>query len=514
MKSKTIVSKLALSLCVVCAGVYAKSATALDLDWSGQFRSEAHTIFNYSMDSANATPDAARVVAEGYYIPGGGKTRATFQTLFLKLKPKVIVNDNVYIKSEWWLSDPIYGFFGSGAPYSVDQRQYYSTQSRGSLMSVQRLWLDVLTDIGTFQVGRAPLHWGLGLVWNSGDGLWDRYESTGDVLRLVSKFGSFSFTPAIVKYSAGNNLGGASNVTLAPFTNTVTVGEGNVMDYSLMLKYENPDEDFEGGVHFVKRIAGAAQDPVSGWLGVGTKPQTPVGMNFNTWDLYGQKKFSKVRLSGEVPITSGDIGGIEYKSFALALDGNWKLNDTWEFSIRTGLIPGQPNQTGGVADKIKGFYFHPNYHLALIMFNYQLAGFAGPNTQNNPNTGAQSLLSPYDNPMTNANYLTLGAGVHVSRWTFRTNFAFASARESAIAGADFFNTWKRKYVTNLTGTTQAKSLGWEMDYGAAFQWDDSFLCQLDMGFFFPGGFYKFSNTATENTTSTVIAGVARVGVTF
>ena len=44
----------------------------------------------------------------------------------------------------------------------------------------------------------------------------------------------------------------------------------------------------------------------------------------------------------------------------------------------------------------------------MIMFNYQLRNFSGPNTQNNPNLGQQYMVSPYDNPITNANYINIG----------------------------------------------------------------------------------------------------------
>ena len=105
------------------------------------------------------------------------------------------------------MGDPTYGMFGNSAPYQVDEHQYYSTQSRGSYISAQRFWAEVLTDFGTLQVGRTPLDWGLGVVWNAGDNLWDHYESTGDSIRLISKFGAFSFIPSFVSVATGNSIG-------------------------------------------------------------------------------------------------------------------------------------------------------------------------------------------------------------------------------------------------------------------------------------------------------------------
>jgi hypothetical protein len=195
MKSmRSRISSFLISSSLLGAAAAAPSiAQALDLDWSGQFRSEANFVLNYGL---GGDKDAVSV-GEGYTIPGGGSQDASFQSLFLKLRPKVIVNDTISIKSEWWAGDPVYGFFGSAAPYSLDQKQFYSNQSRGGLLTAQRYYAEFLSDIGTVVVGRAPLHWGLGLVWNSQpENLWDRYPTTGDSIRLVSKFGAFTVIPS------------------------------------------------------------------------------------------------------------------------------------------------------------------------------------------------------------------------------------------------------------------------------------------------------------------------------
>ena len=94
------------------------NASALELDWSGQFWSEYNFIHNYAMDSSpqGISEDATRSSAGGYYVPGGGSADASFQSLFLRLRPKIVVNDNIYIKSEFWLGDPIFGMIGNAFP--------------------------------------------------------------------------------------------------------------------------------------------------------------------------------------------------------------------------------------------------------------------------------------------------------------------------------------------------------------------------------------------------------------
>jgi len=520
--NKTIFSKILIALIL-----FAPSAWALDLDWSGKFRTESHWVLGYTQDDGATGIDSARVGEGGYYIPGGGSEDAYFQTLFLNLKPTVIVNDNVYIKSEWWLGDPLYSFFGSGAPYSTDQRAFNSTSSRGSSITAQRLWGEFLTDVGTIQVGRMPLHWGLGVVWNDGNQLFDRYQSTGDAVRLTSKFGAFTFSPALIKYNMGNSIGGScpdptSLASTKPNICNAGSGNGGISDISLGFKYENPDESLDMGVNFVRRLAGGTQGSsstgtglfgVEGNAGGVDGANAPVGINYSMWDIYTKKQLGPVSLGIEVPVTSGTIGSTAYKTFAIAAEADWKVNDSLNTGLKVGHSPGQADLDGS-PDQFKAFYFNPNYKLGLIMFNYQLSSFAGPNSLNTAGVNESSLRSPFDNPIVNAKYLMWRGDYQTNKWSFRTTWIFATANKVAGTGAKHFNYWERQFRNRNAAVTQEKALGWEMDYGTSYFWDDSFRFDLDLGWYFPGDYYKFSNTLTENGTDSVFAAVFKVGVSF
>jgi hypothetical protein len=549
-------TSIALLAATTLAASLPQSAHALELDWSGKFRTEFHFIKNYTMDGSatGSTVDNARIVTSttnypaptgavqnkypsGYYIPGGGSNNATFETLFLKLQPKAIVNDNIVIKSEFWAGNPAYGLFGDAYPYTFDQRQFYSTQSRGAFFSAQRLWGEFTTDFGVITLGRAPLNWGLGVFWNAGDNLWDRYESTGDQIRLTSKFGSFSFSPGVAIYSTGNALGGACTFTGGAGTNLCTpgLGSGSVADYFIQLKYENLEEDFEGGVNFVRRIAGGSQDNGANppnLANPGTGPQDPTsnttaspflstaGMSYNTWDLYAQKKLGKLRLAAELPITSGKVAGVDYSTVAVAAEADWRINDPWEMQIRGGRAPGQAGTSSTTVNGFKAYFFNPNYKIGTILFNYQLlnlSGYMGPNTLNNPSANQSNLRSPFDNPITNATYLSWTGLLHADKWTFNTGLLWAKANQTAKASdAFFFNTYKREFEARNSPKDQGSSLGVEWDTGAAFQWDEYFMFRLDLGLLFPGDYFKYSNAVSgaDNATDTVFATVFRVGVNF
>ncbi len=449
----------------------ASPARALDLDWSGDFWAENHWINNYRMNSANAT-------SGGYSIPGPDKT-AQFQTLFFRLKPRVIVNDNVYLHSELWFGSPAYGVFGDAPPLDKDRRSFNSTLSGGGVVSAQRFWAEVLTDVGNLHVGRAPLHWGLGLVWNSGDGLFNRFQSTGDLVRLMSRFGAFSVGLASIKYTTGGSVLG-----------------NNLSDYSASLKYDNQDEDFEVGVNFLRRVGG-------GYVSFGD-PDANSDVNTTTWDVFTRKKFGKLELSAEAPIVSGKVSGVEYSTYALALEGKYDLSDAWNFSTKLGHVPGQ----NGDQSKYRGFFLHPNYKLGLILFNYQLANLAGTNA------GVDANGSAFNAPITNAKYLQLSGDYTRGKWQFRGSWIYALANETAGTTGTFYNHWDRDFQTAGGSVAQGSSLGWELDLGATLQWDDHFEFRADAGIFMPGDFFKYTATDPQNQTGTVAAVVFGLGTRF
>ena len=499
---------------------------ALELTWSGQFRAEANRISNYSLDSSQigATRDPVREAADGYYTPGGGLKTAQFQDLFMRLMPSAIVNDNVALRSELWLGNPITGFYGDGYPGAdrPDQREYNSTFTRGSAVTAQRFWADFLTDFGMFQVGRAPMNWGLGLVHSAGNGLWDRYQSTGDVIRMSSKFGNFTVLPSFAKFSYGNAVGGAAPTCGGGGVCGNQLGGSGISEYSLGMKYESAEEELTAGLNFVRRIGGSLSEGafLNAPVGVAGQSQgsTVGGQGITIWDIFVQKRVGKFEFKAEAPLFSGKVqgssAGREYKAYAIAVETLYHFTDSWSLNAKAGRVPGQPNSDTADTSKWRMVYLHPNYRLGMFLFNYQLRNFAGPN---NPDSGSDQTRSIYDNPVTNASYLNVGTAYKTDKWTFHLDWFAAKADESAESGKYFFNTWDRRYV--LANGNQSKNLGMEIDWGANFDWDEFTSFGLDFGYFMPGNYYAFSNVApgagqSSNATDNVFGIQAKVGIRF
>jgi hypothetical protein len=183
-----------------------------------------------------------------------------------------------------------------------------------------------------------------------------------------------------------------------------------------------------------------------------------------------------------------------------------------------GYAPGQSNADAAGRANFNAFYFNPNYHLGMILFNYQLANFSRPQTLNHPHLSPSGLRSIYDNPIVNAAYLALSVPFKpTDQLTLKPSLIYASALQSASAGEpSFYNSWQRTTQPNQANRSQGKDLGFEADLGVTYQWDDAFQIHWDTGVFFPGSFFAFSNAASgrENSTAPVFASALRVGVNF
>ncbi len=511
--------------------LFGSIAQAIQIDWNGQFWFENHWINNYQLDRGrpNYDNDPDFVNRGGTYVPGAGDRNVVWYSSFLKLKPKIVVNDSINIRSEWHIGSPIYGFFGRGYPTTTsDATDFNGSQKQSMAITAQRFWANFITDFGTIEVGRAPIHWGLGAIWNSGDKLFDHYQSTTDTIRLVSKFGNFWLTPFYSKVATGTNVGGATDATGA-----TAQGNDDVTDFGLQAKYDNSEEDFEFGLLWNHRSGSFAQRSVQfNSLGAGGSNLGSERISYNIYDFYAKKVLGRYTFGGELPLFTGRLGAMdgvkefEYHTFAIMVEGNY-TSDLWDVGMKAGHVPGQPNgnpdagQTPGAAaisagdTTYRAVYLNKDYGLGLIMFKYNIYGMAN----NNPDTVAPgSVQSPYDAPIVNANYLALSPALKLDKWTMKWTAVLGYADHTAQKGKNFYNYQKRRWYNAIDQkeSDQSSFLGKEIDYSLSFKWDENFIATWDAGIWFPGSYYEFTNHPYQKLfhPSMVWASQLRFGVSF
>ena len=520
--------------------LWGQTAHAVQLDWSGQFWFENQWLNNYQLDRSRPGYDSDPVYYNtgGPYVPGAGEKNVLWYSAFLKLRPKIVVNDSIHIKSEWQVGSPIYGFMGRDFPQSGgDQYNFTGSQKNGATITATRFWASLITDFGTIDLGRAPIHWGLGAMWNSGDNLFDRYQSTGDMIRLTSKFGNLSISPALSKVSMGNSAAGALSTTASyPSLSTAKQGNDDVTDYHLALRYDNSEEDFDFGLMWTRRTGNAAQSS----LLISPTGSSNTRLNYNLLDFFVKKKFGHFTFGGEVPYFTGRIGGIdgssnefEYKSVAIITEIGY-ASDQWDILFKGGHVPGQgtadydPNASGSTTayvdtnTKYKAVYLNKDYGLGLIMFHYNLWGLGA----SNPDTlTASQLRSPYDNPIVNANYLALTPTLKYDKWSFSSTVVFAWADKTVpdnpngSAPQKFYNHERRQFFNSATDNGgQSSFMGWEWDLGSKFRWDENFIIGWDLGMWFPGKYYAFANKSKPSdllgSAGFMFASQIQAGITF
>lgn len=481
----------------------AQNAWSLDLDWHGQFVTESNWFFGTSNSGFGTNTG----VDQGYLIPNNGGHPVTYQTLFFKLQPTVLVNDNVMLHSDIWFGSPSNGVFGDTPSTSAATNQFLSSQAGQATISANTFYADVLTDLGTVTVGRAPLNWGLGVVWNNTNDPFSRFPSTGDTIRWTTKFGAFSFTPALTRYRVGSDYGG---VATAP--EVTQAGSSGATDYTLGLAYDNPDDRLNLGVMFMRRLAGSNQ-PTTGNTGVENPAQIGPGIgyagyDYNLWDIYAHKGFGIFDFAAEAPITTGDVASIPYSSVNVAAEVNAKFSDFWNLQLKVGQAEGQADVAPGntAPGQITAFSFHPDYRPGFLMFNYNYRNFSEPISGD----------SPYDDPVTNARYLNLSGSYSITKWNLKTSFTYGSAVNTATAGdTAYYNTWTRQFeAINAGAGNQSSDLGFELDETVSFQWDESTKIGVTTGLYLPGAYYEYSNSATNYSTSIVWGSTIQLSIVF
>lgn len=72
---------------------------------------------------------------------------------------------------------------------------------------------------------------------------------------------------------------------------------------------------------------------------------------------------------------------------------------------------------------------------------------------------------------------------------------YAQANEAAEAGKDAFNHRTKAWFTSVA--KQEKSMGFEVDFGTRYNWDDNISFGADLGMFFPGKYFEYINNASS-----------------
>lgn len=270
----------------------ASDALGVSANFTGTFRTRA----NY-FDKTNLGQPATNSTKT--YIDG----RAL-------LYPNLIIDDHFALKSQWsLLSSPTFTPSSTAGGLGIDgQGGWIYGDPKASSMALNRAWLEWTSDFGVFRLGRVPVAWGYGLLWDAGNGMWDDWQSTLDRIEYRLHFGHVVSTLAYSK----------------PRKNSLMGSEIDADFYTVALKYENPELDIEfGGLYEKQSRSTNLQSELSNAANPYRMPTTttPAGGFYplhsglahplanNVLDFYAKKTSGYLTLGGELAWLSGNATG-------------------------------------------------------------------------------------------------------------------------------------------------------------------------------------------------------------
>ncbi len=416
--------KYLLLLALVPLNVYSAA-----FSYSGDWRSELATYKDISLNKNNPG------VASQDYIDAGDPDKVNRSKSYwlqrFKLKPELIVYDNVRVKSEWMLlaGSPLASTVMGGSGNNPVAGNIMSGDNLNAEIAIRRAWLEWVGDWGIFTMGRQPTHFGLGMVSNSGDGLWDYWGSTVDRVAYDLIAGDITFGIAydITREGAVNYSGDNGNA------------------FRMQIAYEEPESDME--IAFRWKMDFGSNEKV------------------HLYNLYQTKTFtsSEITLGWEAAYVKGRRQGVEQQSFGLLGEFNYHPR-----SAGLGLKAGLATGSSEGSNKNYTFGYNRAYNIAMLLFNEDL-GVAGDSVHasqgigNDFNGRGAIFFAPHFKWM------------FINNLWWKTTFAYALTQKS-VAG-------------------RGKRLGFEWDTDFTYFWKENLETGLKFAMFFPGNHFPVRNTA-------------------
>ncbi|AKT39054.1 TIGR04551 family protein [Chondromyces crocatus] len=370
-----------------------------------------------------------------------------------RLNPELHISDNIRVLSQIDLLDNMvlgstpegYANRPAGAGYQVVARGGYApaggfantqwapvsgVNSTTDSVMVKRIWGEYLTPIGLLRFGRMPQHWGLGMLWNSGDGFDSDWQTTVDRVMLVTGIKKYDiyFSAAwdymnegAISSSLYEQQGQPYDLSSADDVNQYVLTAVRRKNPELQkLELARGNVVVNGGVHFTYRSQQLANDVSStpdptagaslGQSATGLRQGfSRRGLEMYIPDLWFQLLYKKFRFEVEAAAILGSmentaVSGSDYENLLVQDKNGWgirqfgvttqaelrafedKLRVQFNFGYASGdgdvgsLSPGrgqgiQPQLT---SDRTYStFRFHPDYRVDLILWRNILSRVQG-----------------------------------------------------------------------------------------------------------------------------------------
>ena len=471
------------------------NAFALPIDWHGTFGVDSTIIEKPRfVEASSVTSTKAITESMEANTPAGSSSSASYQTYVFTLEPHIIINDAATLKIEMTSGYGKGGLLGDDTVTDASESEngnilFNQSQAGGDrTISISQAYLELYSDLATYQIGRHTKHWGLGARYSEGSGQWDRHSFAYDGISMKLKLNNFYITPFWARINTSD-----SGLSRLNHTN----------EYGVSLLYDNEDREFALGAIISKRSNGSQSDAYISGIHSGT-----LGNNEpKVLDIYFKSIFGNLTLEIEAPFMSGNMGTVysptqssEYKASAILLETTYEMSKSFKLGFNAGMVSGDDAKK---ESEFSAMYLNPNYKVANLLFNYNHEAIANPGTNN-----------IFDSYVNNVKYAKIWASYETGKWIWNSSFIYATASETAKAGSKYFNHSKNSVVDSAE-YDQADDLGMEVDLGFDYYWNNEISITGNFGYLMTGDYYSFTNdSANKNTAANAYMLQLGVGVTF
>lgn len=448
---------------------YSQASYSGDFQWSGLYRVEGIQL-NHS-----------NLVSSG--------PEKSYGLHHLILMPKIEAADGLTIRSRFdifnstaYPNSQVGAFFGSGVgtsspPGSSANNSNSLAQTQQSEdLKITQLYMTLVQEYGALLVGRVPLQFGLGMVHNAGNGVFDHWYDTRDLVGYKFIFGNLYLLPMYGKVNEGN-----------------LTDNDDVNDLLIQLGYSNPESGLEMGFFYQSRKANDSgvdtPDATKSSIIGGAGSVDSGRLSTQTYNFFAAKEKDTYRWAFEFAMQGGDLGvvtsssqSVTLKGYGLAFEYEYRpLASKYKFGFKTGVATGDDPSTDNI---FEGFQMDKNYQVAMLLFHH----FVGQNDflRTQPLRGSTTSANDVDvEAVSNAYYLSPYVNY---KWNDRWNL-----KSSLTLG--------QLYVEPISGVNMSKNLGYEWDISFEFAPNKNFTWVNGLGVLFPGSAFQGGSLGYGNSTS-------------
>jgi hypothetical protein len=345
-------------------------ARAGELVWDGFYRARGEAFDSLSLSDRDGNPNA-----EG---------ASSFIDHRFTLRPTWNISEHAALHAQldlfaytvWGDTPDTFADPVSGATIAMAEADGVTTSGAG--IQAIRAWGEVFSPIGRVAVGRMPMQWGAGILWNDGNQPWNEHGDTADRIQLTTRAG-----PVFVM--------GAYDVQYEGF-----LGDESPND-------ADPQSD---DMQSVSLAVGYRSETAGIGLLNNYRYQPSLSWQAYTGDLWGFAQLGPVRAELEAVgiFGAGDLdtgaNDVSESAFGVMLKGDYS-SEKLGFGVEAGLATGDADPTD---TKIHTFTFDRDHDVALMLFEEPMPTLA-TTVQNETNGGRTTAAARSVDAISNALYI-------------------------------------------------------------------------------------------------------------